>query len=39
MPGANNNGLSLSVFTIEADRKPIMTFAAKKHQDAEAFFC
>jgi hypothetical protein len=30
--------LSLSIFTIEADRKPIMTFAAKKHQDAEAFF-
>jgi hypothetical protein len=30
--------LSLSIFTIEADRKPIMTFAAKRHQDAEAFF-
>jgi hypothetical protein len=29
---------ALSIFTIEADRKPIMTFAAKKHQDAEAFF-
>jgi hypothetical protein len=30
--------LSLSIFTIEADRKPIAVFAAKKHQDAEAFF-
>jgi hypothetical protein len=30
--------LSLSIFTIEADRKPIMTFAAKRHRDAEAFF-
>jgi hypothetical protein len=30
--------LSLSIFTIEADRKPIMAFAAKKHQDAEVFF-
>jgi hypothetical protein len=30
--------LSLSIFTIEADRKPIMSFAAKKHQDAVAFF-
>jgi hypothetical protein len=30
--------LSLSIFTIEADRKPIVVFAAKKHQDVEAFF-
>ena len=30
--------LSLSIFTIEADRKPIVVFSAKKHQDAEAFF-
>ena len=30
--------LSLSIFTIEADRKPVMAFAAKKHTDAEAFF-
>jgi hypothetical protein len=29
--------LSLSIFTIEADRKPLLAFAAKKHQDAEAF--
>ena len=28
---------SLSIFTIEADRKPLLAFAAKKHQDAEAF--
>jgi hypothetical protein len=38
MPGADNNGLSLSIFTIEADRKPIVAFAAKRHQDAEIFF-
>jgi hypothetical protein len=30
--------LSLSIFTIEADRKPVLAFAAKKHTDAEAFF-
>jgi hypothetical protein len=29
--------LSLSIFTIEADRKPIFAFAAKRHQEAEAF--
>jgi hypothetical protein len=29
--------LSLSIFTIEADRKPLLAFAARKHQDAEAF--
>ena len=29
--------LSLSIFTIEADRKPVLAFAAKKHTDAEAF--
>jgi hypothetical protein len=29
--------LSLSIFTIGADRKPIFAFAAKRHQEAEAF--
>jgi hypothetical protein len=29
--------LSLSIFAIEADRKPIFAFAAKRHQEAEAF--
>ena len=29
--------LSLSIFTIEADRKPLLAFAAKKHHEAEAF--
>jgi hypothetical protein len=29
--------LSLSIFTIEADRKPILAFSAKKYQKAEAF--
>lgn|SRR5579862_8743563 len=38
MPSADNNGLSLSIFTIEADQRPIMAFAAKKQQEAEAFF-
>ena len=28
---------SLSIFTIEADRKPLLAFAAKKYQEAEAF--
>jgi hypothetical protein len=28
---------SLSIFTIEADRKPLLAFAVKKYQDAEAF--
>jgi hypothetical protein len=28
---------SLSIFTIEADQKPLLAFAAKKHQEAEAF--
>jgi hypothetical protein len=32
-----SEALSLSIFTIEADRKPLLAFAAKKHQDAEAF--
>ena len=32
-----NDKLSLSVFTIETDRKPILAFAAKKHHEAEAF--
>jgi hypothetical protein len=30
--------LSLSIFTIEADRKPILAFAAKKYEEAETFF-
>jgi hypothetical protein len=29
--------LSLSIFTIEADREPIFAFAAKRHREAEAF--
>jgi hypothetical protein len=29
--------LSLSIFTIEADSKPLLAFAAKKHQEAVAF--
>jgi hypothetical protein len=29
--------LSLSIFTIEADRKPVLAFASKKHHEAEAF--
>jgi hypothetical protein len=29
--------LSLTVFTIEADLKPILAFAAKKHEEADAF--
>ena len=28
---------SLSVFTLEADRKPLLCFAAKKHHEAEEF--
>jgi hypothetical protein len=30
--------LSLSIFTIETDRKPVLAFAAKKYEDAEVFF-
>lgn len=30
--------LSLSIFTIEADQKPILAFAAKKYEEAETFF-
>jgi hypothetical protein len=30
--------LSLSIFTIESDRKPILAFAAKKHDEANVFF-
>jgi hypothetical protein len=29
--------LSLSIFTIEADRKPLLALAAKKHHEAENF--
>jgi hypothetical protein len=32
-----NETFSLSIFTIEADRKPLLAFAAKRHQEAEAF--
>jgi hypothetical protein len=28
---------SFSIFTIEADRKPLIAIAAKKYQEAEAF--
>jgi hypothetical protein len=28
---------SLSIFTIEADRKPVFAIAAKKHQEVELF--
>ena len=28
---------SLSIFTIEADRRPLLAFAAKKYREAEAF--
>jgi hypothetical protein len=28
---------SFSIFTIEADRKPLLAFGAKKYQEAEAF--
>jgi hypothetical protein len=30
--------LSLSIFTIEIDRKPVLAFAAKKYEEADAFF-
>jgi hypothetical protein len=30
--------LSLSIFTIEADRKPVLAFAAKTFDEADAFF-
>jgi hypothetical protein len=33
-----NEPLSLSIFTIEADRKPVLAFAAKKFEEADAFF-
>jgi hypothetical protein len=32
-----SEALSLSIFAIEADRKPLLAFAARKHEDAEAF--
>jgi hypothetical protein len=35
---AEDNGLSLSLFTLEADRKPLVVYAAMKHRDAEDFF-
>jgi hypothetical protein len=30
--------LSLSIFTIEADRKPVLAFAARKYEEADTFF-
>jgi hypothetical protein len=30
-----DNGLSLSIFVIEVDLKPVLAFAAKKNSDAE----
>ena len=33
-----NEPLSLSIFTIEADRKPVLAFAAKKFEEADSFF-
>jgi hypothetical protein len=33
-----SEAFSLSIFTIEADLKPVLAFAAKKHHEAEAFF-
>jgi hypothetical protein len=30
--------LSLSIFTIEADRRPVLAFAAKKYEEADVFF-
>jgi hypothetical protein len=30
--------LSLSIFTIEADQKPVLAFSAKKYEDAESSF-
>jgi hypothetical protein len=32
-----NGKLSLSLFTLETDRRPILTFAAKRQHEAEAF--
>jgi hypothetical protein len=37
MTGQGIEAFSLSVFTIEADRKPILAVAAKTHQAAEDF--
>jgi hypothetical protein len=30
-----NDGLSLSVFTIEVDRRPVLVFESRKHAEAE----
>jgi hypothetical protein len=30
--------LSLSIFTIEADRQPVLAFAVKKFEEADTFF-
>jgi len=30
--------LSLSIFTIEADRRPMLAFVAKKYEEADVFF-
>jgi hypothetical protein len=37
MTGPTTEVPSLSIFTVEADRKPLLGFTAKKHQEAEAF--
>jgi len=31
-----NTGMSLSIFTIVVDQKPVVAFGCKKHSDAEA---
>jgi hypothetical protein len=37
MTGRATEAFSFSIFTIEADRRPILALAAKKHQAAEDF--
>jgi hypothetical protein len=37
MTAPTTEALSLSIFTVEADRKPVLALAAKKHQEVEAF--
>jgi hypothetical protein len=32
-----SEALSLSIFTIEADRTPLLAFASRKHQEADDF--
>lgn len=33
-----NEPLSLSIFAIEADQRPLLAFSAKKYDEAETFF-